>query len=188
MNYFLGIFPDESALGTIKDATKDIRDIFTFQSIPVSWVSPSKYHITVLFLGNELSWLKRRKVTKRFGSLERNSFELKLLKIRLGIGKNKNTLYYDVISQSGELRELAYRLPELLQTKRRQVFIPHLTLGRIAKDLSTQEYRNLHSQINKYNLEHEGNYIAFQVNEIKLIESDTKSYKVLKNFDISSSA
>jgi len=58
-------------------------------------------------------------------------------------------------------------------------FIPHLTLGRVNKDLSVQESANIIKDLNNVSKMMNVSEIAFEVSEIKLVKSEDENYSFL---------
>ena len=57
-NYFLGLFPDPEVSKRIAKTTIEIRKIFASQGTNVKWVEPEKYHLSLLFIGHQISFLQ----------------------------------------------------------------------------------------------------------------------------------
>ena len=70
---------------------------------------------------------------------------------------------------------------KVLKLKDEGNFIPHLTLGRVSKDLTNEEYSNLCKDLAVVAKGLHINEIEFYVNDIKLIRSSGDDYCVLMN-------
>jgi 2'-5' RNA ligase len=77
-------------------------------------------------------------------------------------------------------------LSKRLGVKREKVFIPHITSGRVKKDLYDEEYKNLSSQIAGLNNKHfNSDEISFIPQKLELIESDYTNYETLQEYQFS---
>lgn len=56
------------------------------------------------------------------------------------------------------------------------MFVPHLTIGRISKDLTKEEYRNVANDIARVSKKLKLNEIEFVIDSIYLIESKNGDY------------
>lgn len=77
------------------------------------------------------------------------------------------------------MRGLYLELKKIIGDKGDINFIPHLTLGRVNKDLSAQESANIIKDLTNVSKKMNVNEIAFEVSEIKLVESEDGKYSFL---------
>ncbi len=92
----------------------------------------------------------------------------------------------DLIDGGEEMRKLYLELRNLLNLQDEGNFIPHLTLGRVSKELTEQEYANLCRDLSVVTKKLDVDKIRFFVNELKLVKSDDGEFQVLINFSDSS--
>ncbi|MCC7290077.1 hypothetical protein IT417_02400, partial [bacterium] len=83
-----------------------------------------------------------------------------------------------------QLRDLVYTLREKLKIEDQGNYIPHLTLGRVSKDLSSEEFKNLSTDLRNVNGTLNISDIRFTPNNLLFVESNLNTYKVLKKFDM----
>ncbi len=144
MNFFLGIFPDKATVDQIKKVVVGVGEIFDGFDIPVRWSKPEKYHMTLIYLGEKLPFYKRLFFKYKLKGFSLKRFKLKFNKVKLGISrKYKELIYMDLLEGGEEMRKLYLELRNLLNLQDDGNFIPHLTLGRVSKELTDQEYANL---------------------------------------------
>jgi len=79
------------------------------------------------------------------------------------------------------MREMLLDMRKALKLKDEGNFVPHLTLGRVSKDLSDEEYSNLCKDLAVVAKGLDIEKIEFYVNDIKLIKSSGDNYSVLMN-------
>lgn len=187
MNFFLGFFPDEKANYKIRKVVGEVGRIFKDFDIPVRWVKPETYHITLYTLGERHSIFHRLFLKHRFKKISFKPFDISLGKVKLGISRKYRELVYIDVNEGGEqLRELLHQVRSTLKGTDSSTFVPHLAIGRVSKDLSEEEYRNLvkdiHNISNSLNIKD----ISFTVSEIFLIKSREGDYSVVMKFDAKS--
>lgn len=187
MSFFLGVFPDEKSVHSIKKVVGELGMVFDGFEIPVRWSSPDKFHITVLHLGEKLPIYKRWILQYRLKKLNPVRFQLKLGKVRLGISrKYKELIYIDLEEGGDELRKLFLELKNILKVKTEGNFIPHLTLGRVSKELTDQEHLNICRDLSIVAKKLNIGDIKFTVNEIHLVKSSEGNYEILLTLSDSS--
>lgn len=187
MNFFLGIFPDKETANQINKVVSEVEKVFDGFDIPVRWTKPDKYHMTLIYLGEKLPFYKRLFFKYKLKSFSLKRFKLRFNKVKLGISrKYKELIYMDLIEGGEEMRKLYLELRNLLNLQDEGNFIPHLTLGRVSKELTEQEYANLCRDLSVVTKKLDINKIQFFVNELKLVKSDDDEFQVLINFSDSS--
>jgi 2'-5' RNA ligase len=187
MNHFLGFFPDEKSNYKIRTVVGEVGRIFKDFDIPVRWVKPESFHITLYFLGEDFSFLDRLMLKQKFKKISFKPFDISLGKVKLGISKKyKELVYIDVNEGGEELRAMLLDLRKNLKGKDRFLFVPHLTIGRVSKDLSMEEYRNLVKDIHNVTKGLKVKDIKFRVDSLYLVKSDEGNYSLLMKFDAKS--
>jgi 2'-5' RNA ligase len=187
MNYFLGFFPEEKANYKIRTVVEEVGSVFKDFNIPVRWVKPETYHITLYFLGEKFTVIDKLLLKHRLKNLKFKPFDISFGKVKLGISKKYKELVYIDINEGGEeLRELFLTTSRLLNRKDLSLFVPHLTIGRVSKDLSMEEYRNLVKGIQNIAKNLEVKNIKFRVDGLYLIKSHEGTYSVEMKFDTKS--
>jgi 2'-5' RNA ligase len=187
MSFFLGIFPDKTTEEQIKKVVFEVKKVFDGFDIPVRWSQPDTYHMTLIYLGENLPFYKRIFFKYKLKKFSLKRFKLKFNKVKLGISrKYKELIYMDLLEGGEEMRELYLQLRNLLNLQEDSNFIPHLTLGRVSKELTDQEYANICRDLSVVTGKLDINKIQFFVNELKLVKSEDGKYQVLMNFSDSS--
>jgi len=68
MSYFLGFIPDLESKSKIRRVLTEVSSIFDDFDIPVRWVKPNTFHITLYYLGEKSNFIKefllKRKISK----------------------------------------------------------------------------------------------------------------------------
>lgn len=187
MSFFLGIFPDKATVDQIKKVVVEVGKVFDGFDIPVRWSKPDTYHMTLIYLGEKLPFYKRLFFKYKFKSFSLTRFKVRFNKVKLGINrKYKELIYIDLLEGGEEMRKLYLELRTLLNLQDDSNFIPHLTLGRVSKDLTDQEYANIWRDLSVVTGKLGIDEIQFFVNELKLVKSEDGKYQVLMNFSDSS--
>ncbi len=144
MNYFLGFFPDEKTNYKIRKVVGEVGRIFKDFDIPVRWVKPETFHINLYSVGERYSFFHRLFLKHKFKKILFKPFDISFGKVRLGISRKYRELVYIDVNEGGEqLRELLHQVRGNLKGNDSSTFVPHLAIGRVSKDLSEEEYRNL---------------------------------------------
>jgi 2'-5' RNA ligase len=187
MSFFLGIFPDKETVGDIQKVEGKIKEIFDGFDIPVRWSKPSNYHMTLLYLEEKCPLYKRLLYKYKLKSFPFKRFKVKFGKVKLGISrKYKELIYLDLLEGGEEMRQLYLQLRNILHLQDNGNFIPHLTLGRVSKELTDQEHSNVCRDLEIVTKKLDIKEVQFFVNELKLIESKDGQYQVLMSFTDSS--
>ncbi|KUK67562.1 MAG: RNA ligase/cyclic nucleotide phosphodiesterase [candidate division WS6 bacterium 36_33] len=187
MNFFLGIFPDKETVKEIKSVVVEVEEVFEGFDIPVRWSKPDNYHMTLIHLGEKLPLHKKLFFKYKLKNFSLARFKLKFNKVKLGINrKYKELIYMDLLEGGDEMRKLYLELRNLLNLQDDGNFMPHLTLGRVSKELTDQEYANICRDLSVVTKRLDINKIQFFVNELKLVKSKDGEYQVLINLSDSS--
>lgn len=188
MNFFLGIFPDKDSIKKILDISNGVEEVFSGFDIPVRWSIPQNYHITLIHLGEHLPFYKRLILKYKLKKFKLEEFVIKFNTVKLGISrKYKELIYLDLLEGGDEMRKLFLEIRELLNIQKEGNFLPHLTLGRVSKELTDQEYSNICKDLSVVTKKLGINEVKFSVSDIKLVKSTEKGYQILMNFNDSSS-
>lgn len=178
-NYFIGIFPDEKTVLELGKIARATREIFVNQGVNMKWIEPDKFHITLGFLGKNINSISLFFIKSKLKKIETPKFQISIEKLKLGISNNyRDLLFLSLDKGADELREIVPSIHQELGIKREQAFIPHISLGRISKDISDQEFLNLTTLVNRFNKDYEIN-LTFNSSNPLLIESDMINYKVI---------
>ena len=182
MSFFFGFFPDEDTNYKIRKVVGEVGRVFDDFQIPVRWSKPETYHMTVLHVGEKLSFLKRLIWRFRLKTLPFKPFKVSFNTVKLGISrKYKELVYLDTKDGGDVMRTTLLDMRKVLKLKDEGNFVPHLTLGRVSKDLSNEEYSNLCKDLTIVAKGLDIGKIEFYVNDIKLIKSSEDNYSVLMN-------
>jgi 2'-5' RNA ligase len=180
MSFFLGIFPDKEPSSKISNVVNEIKSVFEGFEIPVRWVKPKNYHITVLHFGEKLPFSKKMFFKYRLKNFNLRNFKVKFNTVKLGISRRyKELIYLDLLEGGDEMRKLFLELEEILKINNEGNFTPHLTLGRVSKDLTNQEYSNICRDLQMVTKGLKIEDIEFVVEDIKLVKSTEGDYEFL---------
>lgn len=183
MNYFLGFFPDQKTNYKIRKVVGELGRVFDGQEIKVRWVQPETYHVQVLYLGNSMNLITKTLLGYKLGKFQPPKFEIRFDKASLGISRKYKELVYLSISDGGdELRNLVFDLRNHLGFNDSGQFIPHLTLGRVSKDLTEEEFKNLNQDVRVVNKKLKVSDISFSPSTLAFVESDLESNRIIKEF------
>jgi 2'-5' RNA ligase len=153
--------------------------MFDSHGIPVNWLSSEKFHITLVYLGSKLPLIKRILYKALIKKCSYGKFKITFDSIRVGISKQNKSVIYLNVSEGGDfLRDVLSDFTKKLKIQRISSFVPHLTIGRITKDLSDQEYKNLNQEIQIINRELPLQ-ISFIPSDLVLVESSGVVYQQL---------
>ena len=184
MNFFLGFFPDEKSNYKIRKVVGEVGRIFDDFSIPVRWVKPESYHISLYYLGERLLIIKRFFLSRRLTKLKFKPFTITLREVKLGIFRQyKDLVYLDLKEGGDHLRDILLEVRGIVKGDDINKFVPHLTIGRVSKDLSEQEYRNIVKDISNISKKLNIEEISFEVSELYLVKSREGVYKILMRFN-----
>lgn len=191
IHHFLAFLPDEQSGNRIKRVLAEVGALFDTHGIPVRLVKPEHLHITVLYMGKEVGWLSRKIKEYKISKHNLRGGRVSFGKVRLGISRTlRELLFLTVEGGADELRNMVYELSPKLKIKRDRMVVLHLSLGRVNKEITDQEFRNLNESIMQLNnkLGEMIREISFDMNELNWIRSQDGVYSVLRKFPVSSSA
>lgn len=186
MSYFLGFIPEKESKYKIGKVIGEVGMMFDDFGIPVRWVKPKTFHISLYSLGERFSFLSRLLLIRKMKKIEVSKINISFANVKVGISRNYKELVYLELKDGGEeIRELLLELRKQLGSKDTSMFVPHLTIGRISKDLSQEEYRNVAKDISRVSKKLKLDEIQFSVDTIYLIESKDGDYSVKMKFETS---
>ena len=184
MNYFLGFFPSDEARNCIKKAVREVGKCFDGFEIPVRWLEPEMYQMTLLNLGNSMPFYKLIYYKYKLKPFYLRRFKVRFNTVKLGISrKYKELIYLDLLEGGDEMRKTFMELRKIFNLKSENNFVPHLTLGRVSKDLTNQEYSNVCRDLTRVSESIDVKEIEFYVSNLELVQNDDHSYKVLMNLN-----
>jgi len=182
MNFFVGIIPDDSANHKMRKVVGEIGRVFDGQQIPVRWVKPETFHVTILFVGKDTSLVKRLLLKNKIKKIRFKPFKISFKSLRLGISRRyKELVYLSVNKGDDEMRLITEQLDPQGNIRGANSFTPHLTLGRVSKELTEEEFRNLSRDIEMVSNQMSIEEIFFNVTEVFLIKSKKGIYDVVMN-------
>jgi 2'-5' RNA ligase len=183
MSFFLGIFPDKESRNSIGDVSEEIKSVFEGFDIPVRWSNPDNYHLTMVHFGERFPFYKRLFLKYKIRKLEFKKFVIKFNTVKLGLTrKYKELIYLDVLEGGDNMRTFLLELRSMLNIKNEGNFLPHLTIGRVSKELTDQEYSNICKDLSVVTKGLGIKNIGFEVNSFDLVKNKDGEYQVLMNF------
>lgn len=186
MSYFLGFVPNQESNYKIRKVLGEISIIFDDFSIPVRWVKPNTFHITLYYLGERLSFLNRILIRRKISKIPFKKIDISFGTVKVGISRSyKELVYLDLKDGGAALRELLLEVRKYIGGKDSSVFVPHLTIGRISKDLSKEEHRNVANDVARLSKKLHLSDIKFTIENIYLIKSKNGTYSLEMKFDAS---
>jgi 2'-5' RNA ligase len=157
--------------------------VFDDLDVPVRWSKPNTYHITLYYLGENLFILKKLYLYFILRNIRIKKFNVRFNTVKLGISKRyKGLIYLDVSDGGDQLRELFLKVRSVIGGKDYSNFLTHLTIGRVNKDLSDEEYRNLVRDINTISKKLNISDISFDIDSMCLMESVNGENICLRKF------
>lgn len=186
-SFFIGIFPDNDTVKDIKKVVGQIGEVFDGFEIPVRWSKPEKYHMTLIHLGYKMPFYRKILFKQKLKTFTLKRFQIKFNTVKLGISrKYKELIYLDLLEGGDDMRNLFLQLRNTLHLQDDNNFLPHLTLGRVSKELTDQEYSNISRDLSVVTKKMGIEKTSFFVNELKLVKSEDGEYQVLMSFSDSS--
>lgn len=183
MNLFLGFSPEDESKKKISEITNGVKDVFDDFDIKVRWSNPKTYHMTLLFLTNNATIINIFMNKQKLKKFVFKKFKIRLNSVKLGVSrKYRELLYLDVLEGGDDMRKLYLELRKITGAKEDMNFLPHLTLGRVNKDLTTQEYMNIVKDLTVVTKQLKVSEIEFEVGNIDLVKSENGLYTVEVSF------
>jgi 2'-5' RNA ligase len=147
-NYSIGIGLNGNEIPPIESQKQKLRELFVNLDIPVNWVSQERMAITVLSIGHDLNQIQNIYYKFKLRDFKYDKFIISFGPPKIGMtSKYRELVYMPIEKGADELRELLLLIANKINFHRTHSFIPHLTLGRVSKDLSEQEFRNLKHEV-----------------------------------------
>lgn len=182
MNFFLGAIPDDKSCHKIKKVIGEIGRVFDGQQIPVRWVNPDTFHVTILFVGKDISYIKKFFLRRKLKKISFKPFNISFKNVKLGISRRyKELVYLSVFDGDEQMRNITEQLDPSGNFRGANTFVPHLTLGRVSKELTDEEFRNLSKDMDTMSKGLNIEEISFNVEDIFLIKSDNGGYDIVMN-------
>ncbi len=183
MQYFLAYFPDQKTNFKVRKVVGELGRVFKDQSIDVRWSKPESFHVNVFFLGNDLNPIKLFFLKQRLKKISISPFTIQLEKANLGISRKYKELIYLSISKGGdELRDLVFKIRNELHIDDFNQFIPNLKIGRISKDLTEQEFKNLNQDVRNVNKVLNIKDIVFDSGQLCIVRNENEILEILHRF------
>jgi 2'-5' RNA ligase len=169
MKYFLGYQLSNEVCDQLEDISKKASKIFEGQDIPVRWNERGQYRIS-LHEYERLNFLQKILIKKKLQKLETKSLTISFHMVKLGVSKRMKDLVYISIDQGGEdIRDLKERIVKELGIKNTSLFVPHIIIGRVSKDVTKQESSNIIKDLE--NLQKQVKGIRFTIKDFNLFEN-----------------
>ena len=182
MNFFVGIIPDDSTNHKIRKVVREVGRVFEGQQIPVRWINPDTFHVTVLFVGKDISPVRKILFKNKIKKIIFKPFKISFKSLKLGIsGKYKELVYLSINQGDDEMRSITEQLDPQGNIRGANSFIPHLTLGRVSKELTDEESSNLLRDIGRVSSQVDIKNIVFDVKEVFLLKSKDGVYEIVMN-------
>lgn len=180
MSFFIGFFPDESSNKEIGNSIAPIKAVFEGLGIDVRWSSSQSYHLSLAYLGERMNFLKVLFLKYKLKKFSFHPFNILLGGVKMGSSRRfRELIFLEVLEGGEDMRKLCLVLRSLLGLKEDASLIPHLTLGRVNKDLTPQEYSNVVKDLFTVSKAIKSKRISFVVNGIDVINNKHGSYSVL---------
>lgn len=184
MSFFIGFVPDENSSKEIHNSVAPVKDVFEGLGIDVRWSSSQSYHLSLTYLGESVNFFKMLYLKYKLKSFTFNSFNVLLGGVKMGSSRRfRELIFLEVLEGGEEMRKLCLILRSLLGLKEDANLIPHLTLGRVNKDLTPQEYSNVVKDLSTVSKDIKSRRISFVVNGIDIIKVKHGSYTILFSID-----
>jgi 2'-5' RNA ligase len=184
MSYFLGFVPDLESKSKIRRVLAEASTVFDDFDIPVRWVKPNTLHITLYYLGERVCILKEIFLKRKISKIRFKKIKVSFNCIKVGISRNyKELVYLDLKEGGEELRELLLQVRGIGGKQYTSMFVPHLTIGRISKDLTKGEHRNISNDVSRLSKELKLSDIQFTIDSMYLIESKNGDYSFKMKVD-----
>lgn len=183
-NYSLVFLLDEKTNYKIRKVVGEVGRVFEGQDISVRWFKPEHFFIEIMNFGSKLNIVKRFFLEKTISKLIYSPIEISLNRCEVGINRKYKELVYLSIDSGGDrLRDIVYTLRKSLLEKDFSNYIPRVSIGRISKDLTVQEFTNLKADIQNIEKELNIKSINFVTSPLSFIEYDNDQLKVLRKFE-----
>lgn len=180
MSFFIGFVPDGNSNKEIENCVDSVRDVFDGLGIDVRWSSSKAYHLTLVYLGESIGFLRKLYIKYKLRKFNFANFNVQLGGVKMGSSRRyRELIFLEVLKGGEEMRKMCLMLRSLLGLNKDVNFIPHLTLGRVNKDLTPQEYSNVVKDLSVISKKIKHREISFVVNSIDMIKVEGGAYQIL---------
>lgn len=188
-SYHLGFLIKSDVNYKLRKIVGEIGRVFDGQNIPVTWFNPETFTVEVMNFGYSFHFLKRFLLEQKLSKVVANRIEVNFNKCEVGIfRKYKGLIYISLESKENRLRDFVFTIRGRLKIDDFSNYIPRISVGRVNKDITTQEYTNIKSDLNNISSSMVLDDIKFNLEDLVLYEINNSQLKVLKNFSIFSKA
>lgn len=185
MGFFLGFVPDKNSIQKISEVSDEIKEVFNGFGVDVRWVKPQGYHLTIVYLGEKINFFRKLYINFKLKKFKFNSFDVKLGRVKLGISRKYKELIFMEVQEGGDnMRELCLELRKILRLSNDVDFVPHLTLGRVSKELSPQENSNIVRDLTFMSKNLEKISIRFRVENIYMLKTVDGGYEIVEKVEL----
>lgn len=168
MRYSLGFPLQKDVCIQLWSIVNEVTMIFRGQGIPVRWSDQKDYHIS-LHCYYKLPFIQKSILEGKLKKITIPTSTISLHRLKLGDSKRMKGLMYFSIDSGGEyLRNLKSEIVKMMNIKGSFVFVPHIVIGRVSKDITKQEYSNLVKDLES--LQERTSKVQFQIGNLELIE------------------
>lgn len=155
MRLFLCIFPDDQTRSYFRDVKQQLAKF----KRNINFVDLDQIHLTIRFLGNDVSEETYEFYTEQFGEYvtQVKEFDYKIEKLSVGFkGQNTKDIIIANIKPNDSLNQLNEQATliakqfspyDIVTTKERKAVMHHMTVGRIKTDKSRVFVSNLNEKI-----------------------------------------
>lgn len=172
---FIGIIASKE----LRDQARDVQRVLASYSYKLRFVNLEQVHLTLKFLGNNVSTQNADLVIETLfrNAVNFSRFSLQTDNVQFGFPtQNKANTLFISIENSPELMEIAQsiqnvtkslRLDDVIRRKDPVKFMGHFTVARVKKDISRSQIREIRSILASHNFP----AITCPVSELHIIES-----------------
>jgi 2'-5' RNA ligase len=174
MRLFLAIFPPKEIAESFAKILENLRSYNKY----LRFVKHEHMHISLRFLGSDVSEESLKKIQKVLKSIKFSSFNLKIKEVRFGFpGQRWPRILYVSVARNEALDKLASKLnADIDALDREDIYlrdfrqpIYHFTLSRVKKKLNKKVVFDIRRKIESVEL-----WEGFRVGEICLVKSELK--------------
>lgn len=183
MNTYIGIIPDENSKVKMKKAIAHVAMAFESQNVPVQFYDPNLLSVVLVPLGRNTGVISRKVTAFKMRKYHFYTFPITINSVKLGLTKRDRGVVSPIINGGAEeLRNTLLDVSTLLGIKREKIFIPHIAVGRVVKDVSDQEFKNISQDLSMFSKEFFAEEMRFEAKFLALYENSENGQTVFKNF------
>lgn len=172
MSFFVGFYPNKEVCKQIKEVSNGIKSTFDGLNLDVRWSKREDYYISIVYLGENPPFWKMLYFKHKMANFSFKKFDIQFGAIKVGSSKrNKGLIFLEVLEGGDDIRELCLALRKSLRLKQDINLIPKITLGRLNKEMSQQEYSNLVKGISTISKSLKIKDIKFSVDNIEILKA-----------------